>query len=139
MKYITALITLLTFLFPALSHAEEALNCTAFEKEIRDDIGQLGSCWKDSDCVLFDFGCPWQVVPCHMSIISRIDEDENIAVAEKVEKFTAECVAKNKELKQRCDLFNNQMAKTQCNADQHLICLDGQCTTQNDILLQGVE
>lgn len=137
---------LLTFcvllLFPLSASAVDTLalppkSCPVLEAEIRTGIDALGSCWNDDECVLHDFGCPWQLAPCHYSIVSRKEEEKAVDFKEKMKIFRKRCISADALLKKRCAAYDAAMKTAECKVEMKLVCLNGRCSNLSAVLLQN--
>jgi len=116
-----------------VSASEELFDCGAFENEIAKNIAQLGSCERDEDCKPYSFGCPWQLTPCHFSVISTSDEESNRRVKQKISKHESVCGDRYTD---RCKVFNEQLQRAECTNDMGLSCISGQCMTRTEVIMR---
>ena len=114
---------------------EEIQNCQNISGSIREGISELGECWKDTDCLVVNFGCPWQEGPCHHSIAGKDEQDKFDEVNKKIFAFNKMCLPKSPSLQKRCDIYKKNSASVKCSA-QPLACLNGRCVTKTELMLQ---
>jgi len=114
---------------------EELQNCQNISGSIRKGISELGECWKDTDCLVVNFGCPWQEGPCHHSLAGKDEQDKFDEVNKKIFAFNKICLPKSPALQKRCDSYKKNSARVKCSA-QPLSCLNGRCVTKTELMLQ---
>jgi len=116
---------------------EEILNCQNISGSIRKGMNELGECWKDSDCLIVNFGCPWQEGPCHHSLAGKDEQDKFDEINKQIFAFNKTCLPKSPDLVKRCDAYKKATAKVKCSA-QPLSCLNGRCVTRTELMLQEI-
>lgn len=138
-KVILLVLTFITL--PLLALAEDKKepepDCNKFESEIRSRIAGIGACWENSECQVYNFGCPWEMVPCQFSIISTTDSENTDVVKKQIEHFEKKCLMKDKEMQAKCDAYKNSVKKKECGNPPKLICLSGKCVTETHVIMEG--
>ncbi len=157
MKKVTQWLVVLTMLFlsTGMAHAQEStisdkaaevvevedvspmndVDCANVMNEIFGQINALGECWENSDCVVVNFGCPWQEGPCHHSLASVNEQDEYTKIMQAIKQFNIRCLPNNAKMKKQCDWHQKMQSKSRCVA-QNLVCLRGRCVTENEVIYQ---
>jgi hypothetical protein len=141
MKKILLALLVLSVSFPVVAENAEpqetpAVDCEKMGKEIKSLLVEPTTCFRDSECKLVSWGCPWQLAPCHFSIYSTSEEDRNKELSAKVTLYSNICMRADLDMKEKCGLFYAEVEKNQCQVRTELACVDGICSTPTDIILQ---
>jgi hypothetical protein len=104
--------------------------CEEASANITRDMTTYTSCWKDEDCVQYDFGYPWQKNACMKTIISKEakEKEKIIQLLARVEIYKEACIDTNKEETKKYNEMEKQLEQQEC-TPVPLLCLKGVCRT----------
>ena len=110
-----------------------AFDCDEYLSEIREDMYDLGECWRDTDCGFHSFGCVVQDNYCHRKAVSIDDEGASIIIDAKIANYTEQCAKNNQYLTQKCTSFLNDKKNNRICPNIRLMCVNGRCITRGHI------
>lgn len=114
---------------------QDSPECQKLADAVRDGIDKLGRCWKDADCTAVSLGCPWQMAPCHQTVISLAEPEKNVELANRIRAFATTCIVPDKPYEAACKEFNEKVESSHCQT-LYTACVSGKCMNQMDIILQ---
>lgn len=110
-------------------------NCAKLMEHIRSDMESVRECYQDSDCTTISFGCPWQLSPCHQSVISRSNPEKEKELLERMKNFQTECIQRFEDVSSACDAFNKKVDAAKCKPLE-VFCVSGKCVNQMELRYQ---
>lgn len=140
MKYLSGLMLIFAGVASLTVSAQESVGldksaCDALFLKVHSEMEKMGECWEDDDCLVVNFGCPWQEGVCHQTIASVEDQEQYGVVSGKIAEFQSDCMKYFPKMEAQCERYNAQQSVARC-VPPKLTCLNGQCVTQAELLTQ---
>ncbi|MCB2082395.1 MAG: hypothetical protein KDD76_07125 [Rickettsiales bacterium] len=110
--------------------------CQKLHQETEQTIERARSCWENTDCEMQDYGCGFQLAVCHRYPASKSEPDARAKALELSGQYRKECITPIAEGEKRCVAYDAQMKNAPC-VDVPLVCVNGRCVTQTEVILQN--